>query len=491
MTDLIFDPVYYFNSVDGSAAGKGGNQTYLGHFKAGISTDYVNWTTGYKYAKLPPHNINDWITIDQEWEAGYSAVGGFNAFELGQKLQELPFGTLTASVIPNRSADRAGNRYGMIAWANLNAGPVATIDFQYNGAYGTQFDKIFDEIMETDLIFGYKGTFGPVTAKVNYLFNQYGSKAVSGGYKSLFVPAASDVGAVSDNPKSWLENMAANASVKFSNDFIEATVGYRFRGDQASLMYVEEGADDHYNVSGSLGDLNHQRIFADVNGNVRDGLKIGLEGYAQLTFQKEDAKELYKDKDNIEISAKPYFAMDFNELFWIPGKIDGYAVVDYMTKEADQYVRGSDKSQFLFEKAGLKYETTFENDIIKGGTFMYGFDNTNSNYLFNTLIATLNFANDYNVQVGAGLRTANKGQVDPANPVGFFLGGYKKIPVLAKPTAYCQFMYAMDPYNKFGDGPTVLHMDNYNIAERNHDANDAVTDFSENVALRIGLAWDL
>ncbi len=479
--DLLFAPMHELNGEK-----KAG--TYLGHFKFGITTNYVDWTTGYKYAKLPPHNINDWITVDKEWEAGYEDVGGFNYFELGQKLQQIGPVEIKAALAPNKAADRKGSQYGFFGWVNVNAGKELNFDFQYNTALGKTWDTIFGHCYEQDFIAGYKGIFGPVTVKANYLANLYGdgdlSRVDGVTYVSKYIPATSDVGEV-DSDASGLTNMAANVQVKFSSEFIEATLGGRFRGSQASMMYVEDGADDHTNISDQLGDRNHMKAWLDVNATVRDGVKIGLQPEVTMVLDKNDAELPYTDKDNIAIYGKPYFSLDLNELFWIPATIQGEAELTYNT--IDNFKRGNTESQFAVERGGLKYEQTFENDIIKSASFLYGFDNTNEKHLFNTLISQLMFAGDYTVHAGVGVRTAWEGADAPNNPVGFFLGASKKIPVLARPTAYCQFLYAMDPYQAFGDGPTAFKMS----SDSDYITKDGVDDYKDSYAVRVGLHWDL
>ena len=476
---ILTSPV---DALDGGAA----NATYLGHFKFGISSDYVNWTTGYKYAKLPPHQINDWITVDKEWEAGYSAVGGFNYFELGHKLQQLGPVTLKAAIAPNRSADRKGEQFGFFGWVNASVGPMATVDFQYNAALGKTFDTIFGHCYEQDFIVGYKGVYGPVTARANYVANLYGDgdlvKVNGVVKKTTFAPAASDVGAV--DPKiSALANMAATADVNFSNDTLSATVGGRFRGKQAGLMYVEEGADDHTNVSDQLGNLNHMRFWADVNANVTTALNIGLNPYLEMTLDK-DLKSPYNDADTMKIYAKPYFALDLDEAFYVPGKLDGYAEFNYFTKEADKVSSVIGNNQFRIEAAGIKYSMELSG-AVKGIEAIYCYDDTDGDKLFNSVISTITLDKDYKVQAGFGIRTKNsESKVEINNPFGFFVGATKKLPVLAKPTAYLQFMYAMDPYNAFGDGPTAYKLDDYKL-------KNGVSNYENNAAVRIGLHWDL
>ena len=482
--DLIMDPVAYFN-------GNEAEKTYLGHFKFGISSDYVNWTTGYKYAKLPPHQINDWITVDKEWEAGYSAVGGFNYFELGHKLQQVGPVTLKAALAPNRSADRAGNQYGFFGWVNASVGPMATVDFQYNTALGKTFNTMFGHCYEQDFILGYKGIFGPVTVKANGLYSRFGDGdlGVDGTssdsytiYKTKYSPASSDV-TNTEPGRNFLAGTAANVQVNYANDIINATAGYRMRGVQASMMYVEEGADDHTNISDQLGNLNHMRVWADVNANVTTALNIGLNPYLEMTLDK-DLTSAYKDADTMKIYAKPYFALDLDEAFYVPGKLDGYAEFNYFTKEADKVSSVIGKNQFRIEAAGIKYSMELSG-VVKGIEAIYCYDDTDGDKLFNSVISTITLDKDYKVQAGFGIRTKNsESTVEINNPFGFFVGATKKLPVLAKPTAYLQFMYAMDPYNAFGDGPTAYKLDDYKL-------KNGVSNYENDMAVRIGLHWDL
>ncbi len=482
--DLLADPISYFNGGKEAA-------TYLGHFKWGLESDYVNWTTGYKYAKLPPHNINDWITVDKEWEAGYEQIGGFNYFELGNKLQQLPFGTLKMALAPNKAADRKGGQYGFFGWVNLNLGSIADINFQYNTALGKTFDTIFGHCYEQDFIVGYKGVFGPVQVKMNALYNIYGDGDLSRidgvTYVSKYIPATSDVGEV-DADLTGLSNLAGVLDINYSKDNFSATVGADIRGKQASMMYVEDGADDHTNISDQLGDPNHVSIYADVNGLINKIVALGVTPKVTMTLDKE-LKSPFQSADTIKIAAEPYFSVDFDEWMYIPAKLDGYAKLGYYTEEADAVTGVFGKSQFYLESIGLKYVMDFSNDIVKSVEAIYGFDNTNSDFLYNTLLSNWKLADDYTVQLGAAVRTKNADSTSsiPYSPFGFYAGVHKKLSVLAKPTAYLQFMYGMDPYAKFGDGPTGYRMD----AESPYITKDGVTDYANNYAVRLGLQWDL
>jgi hypothetical protein len=497
LVDTVFDPVYYYG---GQASAK----TYLGHLKLGLDTPYVNYVTGYKYAKLPPHTNVNWNTIDKEWEAGYDSVGGYSQFDFGPLFSKLLADTgVTVDVVaaPNRSADREGSQYGFYGYANakFNTGSLGHyVDFQYNGAYGKTYDKIFDDIMEDDFIIGYQGNYGSVTVKANGLLNVYGSYDNGDGTKTTYAPASSDVGMVDDADKVLADNTASNINVTYGSDTLNATLGYRTRGYQANLMYVEQGSDHHYDITDQLGYRNLQRVWADVNGKITDAVTLGVNPYLEMSLNKDKSHystktAVYTDTDTMLVYGKPYFSVDLTNLSGIAAHIDGYTKLQYVTKDVDKYYRGSKGSQFLFAEAGLKYDQKIDNDIIKGLTVMYGFDNDNASCLFNTVLASADLIYDFGLQAGFGIRTANADVSNPTNPVGFFVGAKKKLPIMYKPTAYIQYMYAMDPYNAFGDGPTAYHLDGYTLHDRDSDnvTCDAVEDYAENAAVRVGLQWDL
>lgn len=505
--DVFFDPIYYFNSLGKGSTEDTANLTYLGHLKLGLDTPYVNYVTGYKYAKLPPHTNVNWITIDKEWEAGYSAIGGYSQFDFSPLLRTLLADTgVEANLVaaPNRSADRAGKQYGLYSYANakFNVGDFSQyVDVQFNEALGSTWDTIFGNIYENDIIAGYQGVFGPVTFKGNYLVNFWGdgdSAYSDQGVltKSKYTPASSDVASTLSSPDKKTDDMAANANVSFSNDVVFANVGYRMRGNQANMMYMEQGSDDHTDLTDQLGYRNHQRIFGDVNVNLLDkAVNIGVAPYFEMVLNKnyawysDEAKSgaltKYNSTDTMHLNVKPYFSVNLEPLADLTAKIDGYAKMDFVTGDADKYARGTDSNAFLFAQAGLKYDQTIDSDVCKEVTVVYAFDNKNTTYLFNTVTVDVALLQDITAQCGFGLRTKNAGvTADPASPFGFFVGGKKKLNVLYKPTAYIQYMYGMDPYNAFGDGPTAYKLDGYTF-------DGGVADYNGNAAVRCGLQWDL
>ncbi len=498
LTDLFFDPIYWFG---GQASAK----TYLGHFKSGIETGWVDWTTGYKYAKLPPHKNVNWDTVDQEWEAGYSEVGGYNQFASGamfnEWLKNLTDGNVDLNLVfaPNRSADRAGNRYGVYSYANATLFGNHYIDVQYNGAYGTEFDKVLDEIYENDIIFGYKGSFGPLTFKGNYLLNLYGSQEVTVGgtkYKSFFNPASSDVGAVNDDVDDKQDNMAANVNLTFSNDFVTAMVGYRFRGAQANMMYIEQGSDDHDHLQDNLGYLNRQRFFADINVNPTEALSIGVVPYLETKFNKDvdsnDKNHNFKNKDTMLLVVRPKVGFKISDNM----AIDGYGEVSYISEDEDKFVRGSETENFVFNEAGLKFAATFEDSPLAKLDVIYGYDgNTDEvKYAMHSLLAEAGLSNGWNLQAGVGIRThyADVDDFDKTGvlPAGFALGTNKQICKKYSTTFIAQFLYGFNPYNDFGDKWCNFKLDDYIIDRDIITGEGKVSSLYNKAAVRVGLSFD-
>lgn len=476
-TDLFCDPIYY---LDGQKTAG----TYLGHFKTGFESDYVNWTTGYKYAKLSPHTNVSWVTIDKEWEAGYSEVGGFNIFDLGPALRQIGDSvTINATIAPNRSADRAGTQYGMYAIVNAQT-PFGYFDVQYNGAYGKTYDTIFDEIPEADVIFGYKGTFGPVTAKVNGLYSAFGQTLVGETGKSAYAPASSDVG-TTDPDADFIAGTASNVQVTYTADMFDVTLGFRHRGVQANMMYVEQGADDHTNISDQLGNPNTMKFWLDANVTPIEMLTIGANVAAEKLLDTEGLSD--KAKSLMELTIAPKVTVKLDDAIGIESAVAVNAEMNMYTNDVATYTRGSvTDASFLFKKAGLKYTMGALNDAIGGIDVLYSFQNTNASYLFNTLLAEVKLPMGITAQAGCGLRSANKDVDASKAPFGAFLGAWKKLDVLQKPILYTQFVYNMDPYKGFGDGQEVYNLDGYIL-----DGDDAVNNYAGAAAIRLALRWEI
>ena len=481
LVDTVFDPVYYYGGQTAAA-------TYLGHFKTGVETDWVNWTTGYKYAKLSPHTNVSWITVDKEWEAGYNSVGGFNIFELGSALRQIGDSvTINATVAPNRSADRAGNRYGLYSFVTAQT-PVGYFDVQYNGAYGTKFDTIFDEIPEADVIVGYKGIFGPVTVKMNGLYSKFGYiKTDNGLNKKYYIPASSDVGET--NPEApFIDGTASNVQLTYTADMFDVTLGFRHRGVQANMMYVEDNNDDdHTNIADQLGDPNKLKFWVDGNVTPIEMLSIGLTVGAEKDLDTEGYAD--KAKSLMKLNIEPKVTVRLTDVIGIDTTIDAYGKMYAYTNDSAKFDRGTkDGSSFILGEAGLQYNMGAINDVIGGINVKYAFDNGNDDdtcaAIFNTLLAEVKLPLGFTAQAGMGLRTAN-GDAKIDAPFGAFLGAWKKLDtILQKPIVYAQFVYNMDPYMDFGDGQEQFNLDGYTL-------DNGVENYYGKAAIRLAMRWEI
>ena len=489
LVDMVMDPFYWLggqkSSTPDNAVGATG-WSYLGHFKTGFESDYVNWTTGYKYAKLSPHTNVSWNTIDKEWEAGYSAIGGFNIFELGSALRNIgDVVTLNATFAPNRSADRAGNRYGLYTFVTAQT-PVGYFDIQYNGAYGTTFNTLFKEVVEADVIFGYKGTFGPVTAKVNALYSKFGEIKLPSGAKQAYTPSTSDVGAT-DADAPFLDGTASNVQITYTADMFDVTLGFRHRGVQANMMYVEEGADDHTNISDQLGSPNTMKFWLEGNVKPIDMLSIGAVVGAEKTLDTEDLKG--DAKSLMKLNIEPKVTVSLTDVIGIDTTIDAYGKMYALTNDSAKFDRGTkDGSSFILGEAGLQYNMGAINDVIGGINVKYALDNGNDDgscdQLFNTVLAEVKLPLGFAVQAGFGIRSANGEAADPLAPFGAFLGAWKKLEVLQKPIVYAQFVYNMDPYMDFGDGQEQFNLDGYTL-------DNGVGNYEGLAAIRLAMRWEI
>ena len=481
-TSLIFDPLTILHGD----RDKDANDIFVGHFKTGLETKWLEWSIGYRYAKISPHTNVSWTTITDNWDAGWVTGGGFSQFTLGSALRQITDTiTLNASLIPNKTADREGKRYGMIALANVQT-PFGYFDVQYNGAYGTTFDAIFDEIPEADVILGYKGTFGPVTVKLNGLYSKFGCvKTDNGLNKKYYIPSSSDVGET--NPEApFLDGTAANVQVTYSADMFNVTLGYRHRGKQANMMYVKQDGDDTL-ISDQLGSPNNMKFWLDGSVTPMDMLTVGLNVGAEKVFDTEglndDAKALMK------LNIEPKVSVKLTDVIGIDSSVDAYGKMYAFTNDSAEFLRGkAEGSAFVLGEAGLQYNMGAINDVVGGINVKYGFDNGNddlsSDYLFNTLLAEVKLPLGFTAQAGFGLRTANGDADAPNAPFGAFLGAWKKLDtILQKPIVYAQCVYNMNPYSDFGDGQEIYNLDGYTL-------DKGVAEYEGKAAIRLAMRWD-
>lgn len=308
ISGLVASPVAYMskttNNKDsasfGSIPGPGSNP-FLGHLKFGFNTPYINFVTGFNYAKPSVRDAITWKTVTGNWDAGYHHIGGFNVFSIGDKaaafLEEKTGFKFDIGFAPNKSADRKGSKYGYWGWAGVSKDELA-IDFQTNGMYDG--DYIFYEPVEHDFILGAKNTFaageGKVSVAVQGLLatHQKSSEELAeinaaegnGGNTIDYFGYSTDVWYRNKNIDG-IQNFAGNATVGYKAEKFEVTGEYRFRGAQASMLYVRENHDDAtFDLSDQLGVLNEQRAAVSAKVTPIEGLSIGLDASAKMALQK-------------------------------------------------------------------------------------------------------------------------------------------------------------------------------------------------------------
>ncbi|ULQ60875.1 glycogen-binding domain-containing protein [Brucepastera parasyntrophica] len=520
--DVFSNPLAYLaKTTDNTASSAGpGSNPFLGHLKFGFNTRFVNYLTGFNYAKPEINNTILWTTIDGNWDAGYQHAGGFSVFSLGDGIREIGPAKINFTFAPNKSADRKGTKYGLWTFANVDInGFVAEV--QYNTFFTGE--TLFDKPFEHDIIIGTKGSVAGFTYGVQALINIYQNLDQipngSAGQTGIWATDMMDYSGYSRSAVYMTDkfdvtkHMAAEARVGYTlpNKFGELTLGYRFRGLESNMLFVA----DHHNDFGKdtqtaqLGTLNSQRIYLDAVVNVIDGLTIKLSPYFEMPFTTKDWDDYFSIYDNAANNSRWDFGakeskrivaqlgVDYNlsNLIGLTSSVSVYGKIKYVTDDADKYI-GYD-SNFLFSNAGLKFTISNISDIFKGIDFYYGLDNTDDFQMFNTFIASVRLPMDFNVDVAFALRSATpEMNYDVYHPFGFAIGAAKKFSKLAKPTVYVQFVYDMDPYANFGDGQNNLNLDGYCIGNKVRYRGDDLEQNAVNIyegwaAFRVGIRWDI
>ena len=566
LLQLFSNPVDYIanttdnsdNNVPGTTVPGPGSRPFLGHLKFGFNTPYINYVTGFNYAKPDVRNAILWTTVSGAWDAGYQHIGGFNVFSLGDKvvaaLQEATGLKFDIGIAPNQTADRKGSKYGYWAWAGISNDTFA-LDFQSNGMYNG--DYIFTDPVEHDFILGAKvdqiaiGEAGKLNVALQGLVATHQKtsedfKVVDANTGDVSYTTCDYFGYSTDvfyrDGKFGLGNIAAQIALSYKQDYNEyrgkyldqfnASLGYRMRGYEASMLYVRENHDDGtFDLSDMLGVLNSQNIDLSVSGTLQEKkITLGLDANVEMVLAANDgfdsdsywnasgAKGWYQGRCGDEM--EPYFALEngarimlkpnatvelgqFLDTAW-GGTLSAYGTFNFRTDE-DTYKQSD--SKFRFKNAGLTWSYSAEDkeDFLKGMTVYYGIDNSNTNRLFNTLIAQCSLPSDITVTLGAGLKTINgysrvaaKYVNTPAvnNPFGAVVGVSKKLANLKKPVIYAQFVYNMDCFKNFGDGQDNLAMSGANVSSRwDKEASvgriSAVDFYDGKAAVRVGIRWDI
>lgn len=551
---LLAHPVSYFalttnnsKEADGEDKKGPGTNPFLGHLKFGWNTPYINYVTGFNYAKPDVRQAITWTTVCSSWDAGYQHVGGFNQFSLGDKavaaLEEVTGFTFDIGFAPNQTADRKGTKYGYWAWLGL-AKDDLVIDFQSNGMYN---DTLFETPVEHDFILGAKDTFEVGDGKLSIaaqalLATHQKDTAELVEYNKVDNPSASTHNVVDyfgystdvwyrDSEFDGLQNLAANIQVGYSTDLFNANLGYRMRGMQASMLYVRENHDDGtFDLSDQLGVLNSQALDFDGSVNLLDGalgINLGVTAETALSEIKSTDEEatiwteqcpswwvsrkfitndapMFDIKGGAEFTFKPevsYTLEDMGVTIGAYAKMN-YAAYDFSSGDDDEQNKyDCSDSAFRVKVAGATFNMKPDSDIIKGVDVYYGFDLSNSVRWFNTLVGQVTFPGELKANVALGLKSENVLSADESfdedvnNPFAFAVGVSKKFQKVCKPTVYAQFVYNMDPFKHFGDGQDGLNLDKANVKGSHEKEGVGVIDpvdwYDGRAALRCGIRWDI
>ena len=554
---IFANPVAYLSKTTdnngstsfGSIPGPGANP-FLGHLKFGWNTPYINYLTGFNYAKPDVRQAITWKTLDGNWDAGYTHVGGFNQFSLGTKavaaLEEATGVTFDLGFAPNKTADRKGTKYGYWGWASAKINDLV-IDFQTNGMYGD--DYLFYDPVEHDFILGAKDVFAvgdgklSVAAQGLIATHQKSSKEiVDDGASSTtdYFGYSTDVFYRSGD-FDGIKNIAGNVQVGYKTDMFGANVEYRFRGAQASMLYLRENHDDGtFDLSETLGNINTQRVALNGFVNPIEGLAINLGVEAEMALETLDTDEklvqkyLPGDGEGIQdwyakrvgSHIDPHFGIDSGaEFTFVPDvsyklsdsmSIGVAATLNYNGYKYTSKWKGSasdddfakyaaSDSRFRFKKAGATFSMKPDSDVVKGVNVYYGLDMSNSVRYFNTLIGQVKFPMDITANLAIGIKTENtasdsniyKFDSETNNPFAFALGVSKQFKALKKPILYAQFVYNMDPFKQFGDGQDALNLDGANVKGSWEKEGVGVGDidpvdwYDGRAAMRVGIRWDI
>ncbi len=557
ISGVFSSPVAYFAQSENNLniSGGAGTRAFLGHLKFGWNTPYINYLTGFNYAKPDVRQAITWTTVCSSWDAGYDHVGGFNQFSLGSKavaaIEDATGLTFDIGFAPNRSADRRGYKFGYWGWADIKKDDFV-IDFQTNGMYDDKY--MFSDPVEHDFILGAKNTFAVGDGKLDIAVqglvatHQKDSDKIkkdnieaTGKYTSGFAGSAPDCigqyfGHSTDvfyrtGDIDGAKNFAGNVQVGYKAETFGANVEYRFRGAQASMLYLRENHDDGtFDLSGTLGVLNSQRIGFNGFVNPTEALSINLGVTAEMPLEKLDSSDTFV-KGYVDNLASWYGSRHLSEntpLFGIDSGVEmtfkpaaTYAISDNMTIGAyadmnfKNYDVGNDAfgtkyigekysasdSKFRFKKAGATFSMTPDSDIVKGVNVYYGLDMSNKVKYFNTLIGQVNFPMDITANLAIGLKTENTAAKDSGfdsdvnNPFAFAVGVSKKFKGMKKPTLYAQFVFNMDPFKDFGDGQDALNLDRANVGgiydAEDRGSVDPVDYYDGEAAVRVGIRWDI
>ncbi|MCR5494699.1 MAG: glycogen-binding domain-containing protein [Treponema sp.] len=540
-TNVIATTAQSTDNSGGEAGYGSGSSSKLGHLKFGFDTPYINFTAGFNYAKADVRQEIIWQTVGSGWDAGYQHVGGFNQFSLGDRIalfleQKTGF-NFSLGFAPNKTADRKGTKYGHWGWIGAKKGDFA-LDFQTNGFYDGNHP--FQYSVEQDFILGVKNSFYIGGNKLNLAAQgllALHQKSFDNTESSDLTSSADYFGYSTDvfyrsGSFDGIKNFASQIKVAYQARNFDIEASYRFRGFEASQLYVRENIDDGtFDISEQLGVLNSQNI--DVKGNVKFE-KLGLSLAVKSTIPLEDLTDddefnaenywgaaggiqtwyeprcasymlpLFTQNGGTELTFSPAVTYSFDSIGLSLSAYSDLKASLYTFAEGDwaeQNEYDASDSQFLFEKAGITAEWNVNQQFVKKVNVFYGFDNSNSVRLFNTLVGQVDLLNEIEVTAGICVKTVKYTDAAAAydsdwnNPFAFVLGASKRLSSLNRPYVYAQVVYNTDMFKRFGEGQEQLSLNRANINSRWDKGGSgdvsAVDYFDGKAAIRTGIRWEI
>lgn len=419
ITGMLVNPINYLGS---------GNNPELNSTKLGIESKYVEWETGYGYAKPQGRNVILWETLNAR-----DANDGYMRFDLGKELKKVGKFNIEANFTPNIMT---GN-YGLFSWMNLSSGKT-TFDFQYDmkSAATDDLSGIFDKLYHQDFIVGAKTNVKGIDIKAQSLINYF-----------------------SETDFDAEDHIAGQ--VQLSKKGI--ILGYNYTGSGVEMLFGNN--DSHINIKGShIGYVNYSY-------NKIRGMKLGTD------FSYTYIEDTGNDDQHDRVYVKPYLDYDLSKLLNKNAWLNSYVKLGYITQ--DGWVFTASKEKFLLSEFGVKLAMD-KMDII------YGFDNHHEDQILNTLITTMSFDNNLKTELGLGIRTLKHDPTDKEinenNMFGFSLGGSWIIPSrkLKSPLLYGAFVYNIDPYD---DNTNNLKLSDFVLSDGADTGNGKAK-------LRLMLKWD-
>lgn len=418
---FIFNPIYYF----------GGNERpALDKFRFGFNTKYLNYNTGYANSTLPGHDSVLWETIDKDEtvaDGGIAAGDGYSSFNTVVNLEGIDL-NIDTTVVPNS----VGENYGLFAIVNSTKGPFRA-DIQYEMESGTSddFQKMFSNIPRQNIILGLGYNSSPIAVNAQ-LLNSYYIK----GLANMKGPAE--------------DRLAAAVKVAYTKEEdLGLSLEYKIRGLVAKMLYADNdsvlGTEDTQTVD--LG------TFYKISNQITPRLDVTAVLANEDTFS-----------SNISLTFKPGTKFDFTEKMGKTTTGDVYVNIGMNTDAAE------DEQDISFVVGA----TTTVDSI----TLNYGYDGSDEDITFNSLLLKAALKNDFTAELGLGLRDGD----DVINEFGFSVGASWKLPTprAKEPLLYCNFVYNIDPYETGSTGALLGDSNDYHLS--NISDGEA--------AIRLGIVWN-